>query len=278
MIHKKNVLTIAGSDSSGGAGIQADIKTFEALNVYSASVITAITAQNTLGVESVYELPTSIFSSQFEAVLSDIHFSAVKVGMLKSVEQVKIVSGFIARYQLKNIVVDPVMISSSGFPLQNPDTAKAMMDLLMPVVSLITPNIPEAAHLLETDVDSVMRQPQRASMQLMQRFKLNAILIKGGHTNKSICEDVLCYKRGDSHSKPDIHLFQYKKQNVTNAHGTGCTLSSAIAAHLAHGDDLVSAIDAAGKFLQTSLKNAELQRVGKGSKPLNHRSGWNESI
>jgi hydroxymethylpyrimidine/phosphomethylpyrimidine kinase len=272
MNHKKNVLTIAGSDSSGGAGIQADIKTFEALNVYSASVISAITAQNTLGVSSVYELPAAVFSSQLDCVLSDIDFSAVKIGMLKSAEQVHIVTEYLKKHPVKNIVLDTVMISSSGHRLQDESATSAMIDALFPISTLITPNIPEAASLLKKDTSWVSLHTVEACELLMHNFSLNAVLLKGGHAEEYFCTDVLAFRTADEAGNIKIESFRYKRQPVQDTHGTGCTLSAAIAACLAQEMNLIDAIRASGKFLQTALKNAHWQRTGKGIGPLNHRA------
>jgi len=269
MNHKRNVLTIAGSDSSGGAGIQADIKTFEALNVYSACVISAVTSQNTLGVQSVYELPTSVLESQLKAVLADIEFSAIKIGMLKSKEHIEVVARLLKRYMPPNIVVDPVMISSSGFRLQDEAATQILIDELFPLTRLITPNIPEAAYLLKCEPDWVSHHAAEACKLLIENFSLNAVLLKGGHTEKNYCIDMLACKNSDN---PDLVFtsYHYQKLAKTNTHGTGCTLASAIAACLAKGYELRSAVDTAGKFLQLALKNADYQMVGKGIGPLNH--------
>lgn len=269
MNHKRNVLTIAGSDSSGGAGIQADIKTFEALNVYSASVVSAVTSQNTLGVQSVYELPTSVLESQLKAVLADIQFSAIKIGMLKSKEHIEIVARLLKSYMPPNIVVDPVMISSSGFRLQDEAATQILIDELFPLTRLITPNIPEAAYLLKREPDWVSHHAVEACELLIENFSLNAVLLKGGHTEKSYCLDMLACKNSDN---PELEFtsYRYQKQEKTNTHGTGCTLASAIAACLAKGYELNSAVDTAGRFLQLALKNADYQMVGKGIGPLNH--------
>lgn len=273
MIHKKNVLTIAGSDSSGGAGIQADIKTFEALNIYGASVITAITAQNTLGVTAVHEVPNDNFASQLEAVLTDIHFDAIKIGMLKGVAHVNLLAEFVNRYELGNIVLDPVMVSTSGHILQDPEATEVMTKQLMPMARLLTPNIPEAAYLLNVDEAAIRNNPQSASEQLLRRFSLNAVLLKGGHGKGNVVTDVLCHKAGTDNTQIEFRIYEYKKQDTLNIHGTGCTLSSAIASFLAQGADLTSAVDAAGRYLQVCLANASQQQVGKGNGPVNHRAG-----
>lgn len=269
MNHKRNVLTIAGSDSSGGAGIQADIKTFEALNVYGASVITAVTSQNTLGVQSVYELPVAVLESQLQAVFADIEFSAIKIGMLKSTEHIQALAEILKTYTPPDIVLDPVLISTSGFRLQDETATQTLIDVLFPLTTLITPNIPEAAYLLKREQDWVSHHPAEACKLLIRTFSLNAVLLKGGHTENQYCIDTLAHKNSDS-ANIEIASYPYQKQDISNTHGTGCTLASGIAAFLANGYDLTSAVESAGKFLQLALKNSDRQKVGKGIGPLNH--------
>jgi hydroxymethylpyrimidine/phosphomethylpyrimidine kinase len=273
MNHKKNVLTVAGSDSSGGAGIQADIKTFEALNVYGASVISAITSQNTLGVHDLFVLPDNVFGSQLEAVFSDIQFAAVKTGMLSSPQQILILTNILKERAQENIVVDPVMLSSSGYRLQEKAATDMMCKLLFPLSKLVTPNIPEAASLLEREVDWVKRHPVRACHDLIAAFDLNAVLLKGGHSGQTECTDNLVFKDKSANSHLKETSFTYQKQARRHTHGTGCTLASAIAAYLAQGADLTGAVDKAGQFLQTALNYSNTQDVGKGTGPLNHRAG-----
>lgn len=271
MNHKKNVLTIAGSDSSGGAGIQADIKTFEALNVYSASVITSITAQNTRSVQSVFDLPSHLISKQLDAVCSDTDFSAIKIGMLKCIEYIELVSQKLSEYTLTNIVLDPVMVSTSGHILLDEQAKATLCSTLFPLTTLITPNIPEAASLLNTSSEWVEQNTQEAAQKLFEAFDLNAVLLKGGHMESPRCIDTLAFKPTHKDSL-QIHTFTYPKIDTLNTHGTGCTLSSAITAHLAQGLSLSASIEKAGVFVHKALKYAYLQHVGAGHGPLNHRS------
>lgn len=271
MNHKKNVLTIAGSDSSGGAGIQADLKTFEALNLYGASVITSITAQNTCGVQEVYDLPDWIVSSQLESVLSDIAFSAIKIGMLKTKDYIHIVANRLAALKIP-IVLDPVMMSSSGRRLLDQEATSCMIDFLFPLTTLITPNIPEAAILLKKDEKWVMSHLRETATQLLTDYPLNAVLLKGGHLDSNNCIDTLAVKdySFEKVTKVKIKQLSYPRLSSINTHGTGCTLASAISAYLAQGNPLECSIEMAGQFLQQALKTANLQSVGKGTGPLNH--------
>lgn len=278
MNHKNNVLTIAGSDSSGGAGIQADIKTFEALNVYSASVITSVTAQNTLGVQQVFDLPDEIIAAQLESVLTDINFTAVKIGMLKKTSYIEIVSEFLKQYS-PFVILDPVMISSSGHRLMDEDAISTMTNKLFPLTHLITPNIPEAAKLLDCDTSWIEQNLKEACKQLLTKYNLKAVLLKGGHLSGNICEDTLaqlaiCLDEANNAQTESIlfNSYKYPKINTKHSHGTGCTLSSAIAANIANGQPLEMATKLAGKFLQYALNSSNLQHVGNGTGPLNHHS------
>tara|TARA_R110002072_G_scaffold4280_1_gene30201 strand:+ start:9080 stop:9925 length:846 start_codon:yes stop_codon:yes gene_type:complete len=272
MNYKKNVLTIAGSDSSGGAGIQADIKTFEALNVYSASVITSITAQNTLGVHSVFDLPAKLISEQLDAVFSDIKISAVKIGMLKQPDYINLISKKLSHLGLINIVLDPVMVSTSGHSLIDEGAKETLTTKLFPLTDLITPNIPEAATLLKRDASWLEQNLQLACQQMLESFKLKAVLIKGGHMRGKECIDTLATKDSET-QHIQFRTFTYKKIDTVNSHGTGCSLSSAITAYLAQGQSLEHAVELAGYFLQKALQDSNLQAVGKGHGPINHRSG-----
>lgn len=271
MIHKKNVLTIAGSDSSGGAGIQADLKTFEALGVYGASVITSITAQNTLGVQSIYDLPVHIVESQLTSVLSDIEFSAIKLGMLKTAEQIIAIANVLADYAAEFIVLDTVMISSSGYRLQEESASKQMIHSLFPLSDLITPNIPEAAALINKSESWVSKHLGETCSLLMTRYPLKAVLLKGGHAQENICTDTLAIRQPGS-AELLFKTYSHPKIPTKNTHGTGCTLASAIAAYIAQDNDLITAIELAGSYLQTALKSSDQLRVGTGFGPLNHHS------
>lgn len=280
MTHKKNVLTIAGSDSSGGAGIQADLKTFEALNTYGASVITSITAQNTLGVQDVYDLPTEIISKQLDSVFSDIKFSAIKIGMLKNQSFIKIIAKKLSNVSPHIIILDPVMVSTSGHNLLDADAITTLTDLLFPLANLITPNIPEAAALLGTDKAWIEENLKEACYKLVETYSLKAVLLKGGHLSGDTCLDTLVWTT-DNHDQQAKYknteslqctTFEYAKIDTKNTHGTGCTLSSAIAAFMAQGEKLEKAVMHAGEFLQAALRTSDLQNVGSGNGPVNHHS------
>lgn len=268
MNHKKNVLTIAGSDSSGGAGIQADIKTLEALNVYSASVITSITAQNTIGVQAVYDLPEDVVEQQLISVLSDIDFDAIKIGMLKKSAYVLAISEQLQKYTTPFIIFDPVMISSSGRTLIDDDAISEIISRLFPLIDLLTPNIPEAATLLNKETSWVAENQAESSKLLLDTFSLKAVLLKGGHSIGEYCEDILAQKSFNKSIKVD--RFKYKKIMTPHSHGTGCTLSSAIAAFYTRNLSVLEATKLAGQYLQQTLLSAHMQKVGKGTGPLNH--------
>ncbi len=257
-----NVLSIAGSDPSGGAGIQADLKTFAALRCHGLSVLTALTAQNTQGVKEVFALPPAFVAAEIDALFEDSAIASVKIGMLGSRETVEIVAERLARRRARTIVLDPVFSSSSGQALAAEDIAKSLVIHLAPLVSLITPNLVEAAKLAEVPVPKTLAEMQAVAKRLHARG-FAAVLIKGGHREAESCDDILF-------NGNEFHTFTAPRVATRNTHGTGCTLSSAIAAHLAHGLDLVSAIEAAKRFLQAALETADQLSVGKGAGPLNH--------
>lgn len=254
------VLTIAGSDSSGGAGIQADIKAISANRCYAASVITALTAQNTQGVQKVYDLPATFIADQLDSVFSDLNIDAVKIGMLNSAEIVETVAKKLKYYQAKNMILDPVMLAKDGSHLIRPDAVEALKDYLLPLAYLITPNLPEAHHLL----DHPMPMPNSWAEVLANRFK-TSILLKGGHADGKQVEDLFYdyqYKKTE--------IFQHERIQTNNDHGTGCTLSAAIAANLARGNDLFHAIAQAENYLIAALAAGSHYRLGKGKGPVHH--------
>lgn len=257
------VLTIAGSDSGGGAGIQADIKAISAMGCYAASAITAITVQNTLGVEAVHPVPLDILRGQIDAVLSDIGTDAIKIGMLHSSEVVCLVAEMIEKYGIKNVVLDPVMVSTSGHRLIEEDAVETIRRRLMPLARVITPNIPEAEILAgcpitgEGDFDRVARK-------LSGNDKVS-VLLKAGHLSEERLVDYF-------YNAEDGIMTRLASQRVEtqNTHGTGCTLSSAFAAALARGEDLTSAaISAKGYIEQAIISGAEYE-IGGGHGPVNH--------
>ncbi len=260
------ILTIAGSDSGGGAGIQADLKTFTRLGTFGMSVITAVTAQNTKGVWDVLALPPSLVESQLRAVVKDIGADAVKIGMLFSAEIISVVAKTLREFNLKNIVVDPVMIAKSGDALLRTDAIEALKTELFPLATVVTPNLPEAAALLARNISTL--EDQTASAQALLALGPNAVLVKGGHlsADDSRSDDVL-WQRGE----PNPQLFHGKRIITPNTHGTGCTLSAAITANLGKGNPLPEAVTRAKTYLSESLENGLAYRLaldGQGHGPV----------
>lgn len=252
------VLTIAGSDSSGGAGIQADLKTFSAHNIYGMSVITSVTAQNTMGVYGVYDVPVKGVAEQIKAVFEDIRPDAVKIGMVSNTEIINIISEYLLRYEADNIVLDPVMVSTSGSMLLNADSKDALISKLMPLATVITPNIFEAEILsgirIVNDDDMV-----KAAKEIYEKTHIS-ILVKGGHLENS-ANDLL-------YMKDVVKWFKAERLNNTNTHGTGCTLSSAIACNLAVGNDVETSVVSAKKYVYEAIGMG--LDIGKGDGPLWH--------
>jgi hydroxymethylpyrimidine/phosphomethylpyrimidine kinase len=261
-------LTIAGSDSGGGAGIQADLKTFSALGVYGASAITAITAQNTRAVTAVEEVPPAMVAAQIDAVLDDLDVGAIKIGMLFSAPIVHAVAGRLAGAGQARVpvVLDPVMVAKSGDALLRPDAVDALVEVLLARATLVTPNLPEAARLLEVeperDVDEMVAQGQ-ALLALGPR----AVLMKGGHGTGRRCTDVLVAAGAEP-----VRL-SAPRLGTRNTHGTGCTLSAAIAAGLAKGLALDAAVRGAHGYLQAAISAADRLSVGRGHGPVHHFHG-----
>lgn len=255
-------LTIAGSDSGGGAGIQADLKTFSALGVYGASVLTAITAQNTLGVAAVEDVSVAMIEAQMTAVLTDLCVDAIKIGMLSRVETIQAVARGLDQCA-RPVVLDPVMVATSGDRLLQNDAVAALKSSLMARADLITPNLFEAAILTDGAIartpDDVMRQAEQ-----LREEGARAVLIKGGHGDGDECIDLLLAGDGQHHH------FRHPRLATVNDHGTGCTLSAAIAARLACGDDLWTAVAAARDYLQAALKAADALAIGHGRGPVHH--------
>lgn len=254
----KTALTIAGSDSSGGAGIQADIKTITMNGVYAMSAITALTAQNTLGVFGISEVSPEFLTLQIDSVFSDIYPDAVKIGMLASKELAEVVSERLIFYKARNIVVDPVMVSTSGSKLLKNDAIEVITDKLLPISTLVTPNIPEAEILSGIKILN-LEDMKRAAKKISRDFSCS-VLLKGGH-NVNDADDLLC-------SNGEFTHFYGKRINNSNTHGTGCTLSSAIASNLAKGLDIKESIKRAKEYISGAL-NAQLD-LGKGSGPMMH--------
>ncbi|MCA0941681.1 bifunctional hydroxymethylpyrimidine kinase/phosphomethylpyrimidine kinase [Salipiger pacificus] len=255
-------LTIAGSDSGGGAGIQADLKTMSALGVYGASVITAVTAQNTRAVTAVHAIPLDIIEAQISAVLGDLDVRAIKIGMLATPGIIDCVCRALKGFD-GAVVLDPVMIAKSGDALLAPDAVSALRRRLAPRATLVTPNLPEAAALLEGPV-------ARTPAEMVEQGKAlcaggaRAVLMKGGHAEGALCEDILI-SGGEV-----LASFTAPRQHTRNTHGTGCTLSSAIAAGLAKGQPLVEATAEAHRYVQRAIAAADGLNVGHGHGPLHH--------
>ncbi|MDO5290486.1 MAG: bifunctional hydroxymethylpyrimidine kinase/phosphomethylpyrimidine kinase [Pseudomonadota bacterium] len=256
------ILTIAGSDSGGGAGVQADLKTFTALGCYGMSALTALTAQNTQGVAAIHPVPPAFLAAQIDAVMGDIGVHAVKIGMLHTPETVRVVREAIDRHAMPHVVLDPVMASVSGAPLIEPDTMQTLVAELFPRANLITPNLDEAALLLGRPVQSAHDLP--AAAEALLRLGARAVLLKGGHLPGDDVHDLLLARGAEPHA------MQAPRIATVNLHGAGCTLSSAIAAFLAQELPLPLAVEAARSYVLDALKNGATVRTGQGTGPLNH--------
>ncbi|HEY3048682.1 MAG TPA: bifunctional hydroxymethylpyrimidine kinase/phosphomethylpyrimidine kinase [Polaromonas sp.] len=256
------VLSIAGSDSGGGAGIQADLKTFSALGCYGMTAITALTAQNTLGVRAIHGVPPQMLRDQIDAVVEDLGVDAVKIGMLHAPEIVQTVADAIDRHALKKVVLDPVMVATSGAVLiDNPAIAVLVRELFWRA-AVITPNLDEAS-LLVGRVLTNEREMQAAAQELLAKGA-HAVLLKGGHLAGEVVSDLLAAQNGE------LHWMRAPRIHSANTHGTGCTLSSAIAAHLALGASLLEAVQAARTYVRAALEAGAKVRTGAGGGPLNH--------
>ena len=256
------LLSIAGSDSGGGAGVQADLKTFAALGCFGTTAITALTAQNTLGVRAIHTVPLDMLDDQIDAVVEDIGVDAVKIGMLHSAPTIETVAAALDRHHLRQVVLDPVMVATSGAALIDPSAIAALVRLMFPRALLVTPNLDEAAMLvgrpLHTEADMV-----EAAQQLLE-MGARSVLLKGGHLAGGTVADLLL--------QPGLAPLWMRAPRIDtqNTHGTGCTLSSAIAAYLALGDDLAQAVQQARDFVRGALAAGAGVRTGAGSGPLNH--------
>lgn len=259
-------VTIAGSDSSGGAGIQADLKTFSALGVYGASVITALTAQNTQGVTAIHDVPPAFITAQIDAVFSDLRVDAVKIGMLSVPAAIDAVAGGLDRFPLSCIVLDPVMVATSGAQLLAAAAVDALRRELIPRASLITPNLLEAAALIGDEVADDETAMRRQGDALLE-FGARAVLIKGGHGGGEASIDLLIEPAG-------VTRFTAARIATRNTHGTGCTLSSAIAAGLAKGLSLAMAVGAAKDYVTKAIAAADRLGLGTGHGPVHHFHGW----
>lgn len=259
---KPVALTIAGSDSGGGAGIQADLKTFSALGVYGASVITALTAQNTRTVTAIHDVPPAFVGKQLETVLDDIAVHAIKIGMLSKAEIIEAVADVLRNYPHIPVVLDPVMVAKSGDSLLSADAHQALIELLCPLAHLLTPNVPEAALLLQCE-DAQTHDDLAHQATRLEALGCRSVLMKGGHLKGQCCEDLL-------HVAGKQYRYSHPRIKTQNSHGTGCSLSSAVAAFLAHGHQLPESVHMATDYVHAAIACADELRVGKGRGPVHH--------
>ena len=263
-------LTIAGSDSSGGAGIQADLKTFAALGVHGGSVLTALTAQNTQGVTGIHDVPPGFIAAQIDAVFADLHVGAVKIGMVSGAAAIEVVGAGLARHQAKNVVLDPVMVATSGAALLATEAIDKLRRDLIPRALVVTPNLPEAAALTGA---TIARNEHEMEIQAREILALGArtVLIKGGHAEGAESVDLLI-------GQGDVLRLSAARVSSRNTHGSGCTLSSAVAAGLAKGRPLHDAVRAAKAYVTAAIAAADRLNVGQGPGPLHHfHQFWNMS-
>jgi len=259
----RRVLTIAGSDSGGGAGIQADLKTFAANECYGFSVLTALTAQNTQGVTAIHAVPANFVEAQMDAVLTDIGTDAIKIGMLFSAELIEVVAHRLKKHGPANVVLDPVMVAQSGDKLLQDNAIAAIKEHLIPLAGIITPNVPEAEVFLGRKIDDTSGMAEAA--RDLAGFECQSVLVKGGHLAENRSTDFL-------YLTPNNRLIEYTAERVDtiNNHGTGCTLSSAIAAQLAHGYDIQTAVGKAKDYITAAIKAGAHYALGKGNGPVHH--------
>jgi hydroxymethylpyrimidine/phosphomethylpyrimidine kinase len=261
------VLTIAGSDSGGGAGIQADLKTFSAIGCYGMSVITALTAQNTQGVKAIHAVPPAFAVEQIEAVLSDIGADAIKIGMLYSAELIEAVAQELKKHGARKIVLDPVMVAQSGDKLLQDDAIEAIKTHLMPLADVVTPNIPEAAVLCGMQL--TQWSDIESAAETLAKYGSRSILIKGGHGDERKSTDLL-FLAGEGR----FVSLETDRIETRNNHGTGCTLSSAIASYMAKGSDVEEAVQKAKTFMNHSIAAGAAYTIGHGHGPVHHFFQW----
>ena len=262
----RRVLTIAGSDSGGGAGIQADIKAISAMGCFAASAITAVTVQNTVGVQAVHPMPLDILEGQIDCVLSDIGADAIKIGMLHSAEVVEVVARMLEKYGIRNVVLDPVMVSTSGHRLIEESAIEVITKRLVPLARVITPNIPEAEILSGRKIENEEDFPEVAKM--LSFGNKVSVLLKAGHLTG---DDLVDYFYNAENG--EVILLPSKRVYTKNTHGTGCTLSSAFAAALARGEELSTAAASAKKYIEQAIISGAEYTIGHGHGPVNHF--WN---
>ncbi|EAT7307020.1 bifunctional hydroxymethylpyrimidine kinase/phosphomethylpyrimidine kinase [Salmonella enterica subsp. enterica serovar Bovismorbificans] len=261
-----NALTIAGTDPSGGAGIQADLKTFSALGAYGCSVITALVAQNTCGVQSVYRIEPDFVAAQLDSVFSDVRIDTTKIGMLAETDIVEAVAERLQRHHVRNVVLDTVMLAKSGDPLLSPSAIETLRVRLLPQVSLITPNLPEAAALLDAP-HAHTEQEMLAQGRALLAMGCEAVLMKGGHLEDAQSPDWLFTREGEQR-------FSAPRVNTKNTHGTGCTLSAALAALRSRHRCWGETVNEAKAWLSAALAQADTLEVGKGIGPVHHFHAW----
>ena len=254
----KNVLTIAGSDSCGGAGIQADLKTFSAHGTYGMSVITAVTVQNTMGVFGCQDISPEIIEGQIDALFTDIEISAVKVGMVSQVETINAIAKKLEQYSPKNIVIDPVMISKSGFDLLKPEAKNELIKRLIPLATVLTPNLPEAEAITGIKIETI--DAMKCAAEKIYEMGAKNVFVKGGHLDDDATDILFDGK--------EITVIPGKRFETKNTHGTGCTISSAIAANLAKGMNVETAVRKAKDYISTAIEHSFA--IGKGVGPTNH--------
>lgn len=262
-----NALTIAGTDPSGGAGIQADLKAFSALGAYGTSVITALVAQNTRGVQSVYRIEPDFVAAQLDSVLSDVRIDSAKIGMLAQTDIVETVAERLRRYAVPFVVLDTVMLAKSGDPLLAPEAVESIRRELLPLVSLITPNLPEAAALLNTSPAANERE-MREQGEALLAMGCQAVLMKGGHLSEAESPDWLFSRQAEP------QRFSSPRVKTRHTHGTGCTLSAALAALRPRHDSWGETVKAAKDYLQQALQQADTLEVGHGIGPVHHFHRW----
>lgn len=254
----KKLLTIAGSDSCGGAGIQADLKTFSAHEVFGMSVITAVTAQNTEGVFAVQDISTDIIKKQIEVIFDDISVDAVKIGMVSKIETITTIAETLSKYKAENLVVDPVMVSKSGYHLLQPEAKEALIKNLIPMATVVTPNLPEAEVITEFKIETI--EDMKKAAKEIHKMGPKYVLIKGGHLEGEAIDILYDGKEFIYYNSPRI--------NTKNTHGTGCTLSSAIASNLGKGLSITQSIENAKKYITTAIEKSF--SIGKGVGPVHH--------
>lgn len=254
-------LSIAGFDGSGGAGMQADIKTFSALGCYTMSVLVALPVQNTTGVKKIYELPISCIEEQCKAIFEDIGVDVVKIGMLFNSDIIEIIRKILIKYHTKTVVLDPVMVAKSGHTLLKPDAIYALVEQLFPLCDVVTPNIPEASTIISKQITNEEMMFEAAVR--ISKMGPQAVVVKGGHTNSEWCKDILYYDNTK-------YEFTAKRIRTNNNHGTGCTFSAAIAAFLGKGDTIPNAVKNAKNYLNAALDSFKEHQIGYGHGPVNH--------